>query len=251
MELTWHGTTDKFHSVSGLKQKLIDSFPEYIPSMVDFQVGYLEGRGNQKRWIVRAEDLVKMYESVYEGDVIKLWCEGKGKEQSSCSRKRKTDDEEERQSKRDKKEEHEREIRDKLEEKHGTTYSVPQYSLWAKFIKMGRHESYETPPPIPLLTGTQKGRPQRKEAVSDVIIGAATAFAQALKPSSPSMPSTPSTPPSKSVPPTSLSPNNQANLRRRYLEDLRTLSQLHDDGVLTSEEFQEQKDKLLLGLRKL
>ena len=36
-----------------------------------------------------------------------------------------------------------------------------------------------------------------------------------------------------------LSPNNQANLRRKYLEDLRTLSQLFNDGVLSDSEFQE------------
>ena len=43
------------------------------------------------------------------------------------------------------------------------------------------------------------------------------------------------------------SPNNQANLHRKYLEDLRTLSQLFNDGVLSDTEFQEQ-DVLLIGL---
>ena len=64
----------------------------------------------------------------------------------------------------------------------------------------------------------------------------------------------PSSPaPSTSTPITmsALSPNNQANLRRKYLEDLRTLSQLLNVGVLSDAEFQEQKDVLLNGLRRL
>ena len=33
--------------------------------------------------MVRSEDLEKMYDSFYEGDEIKLWCEGKSKD---CAR---------------------------------------------------------------------------------------------------------------------------------------------------------------------
>ena len=68
-------------------------------------------------------------------------------------------------------------------------------------------------------------------------MSAATAITVALKPK---------TPP-KSVSRTiasetnGLSPNNQATLRRRYLEDLKMLSQLLNDGVLDMVEFTEQK----------
>ena len=48
-----------------------------------------------------------------------------------------------------------------------------------------------------------------------------------------------------------LSPNNQATLRRRYLEDFKMLSQLLNDGVLDTVEFTEQKESILNGLRKL
>lgn len=68
------------------------------------------------------------------------------------------------------------------------------------------------------------------------MVGAATAFAQVLK--SPTGIHTATS--SASVTPTSstasietgLSPNDQANIRRKYLEDLRLLSQLFNDGVL-------------------
>ena len=182
MDLTWHKVTEKFDSVIQLKLKLIDSFSEYIPSApAEFQVGYLEGRGSQKRWMVRSEDLEKMYDSFYEGDEIKLWCEGKSKD---CARgqKRKSEAQSvEPPPKRDRQAEDEREIRTKLEKKHGDKYTGPQYTLWAKFIRMGRHDSYDDPPSIPLMTGEQKGQSKKsKESVSDALAGAATAIANAI-----------------------------------------------------------------------
>ena len=66
MDLTWHKMSEKFESVTQLKLKLIDSFSEYVPATHEFQVGYLEGWGSQKRWIVRSEDLEKMYDTFYD-----------------------------------------------------------------------------------------------------------------------------------------------------------------------------------------
>ena len=94
--------SEKFDSVNGLKLKLIDSFPEYVPSSPTFQVGYLEGRAHHKRWIVRQEDLKLMYESFNPEDDIKLWCEAKVNEES---RKRGNENkEEEPKSKRERNE---------------------------------------------------------------------------------------------------------------------------------------------------
>ena len=175
---------------------------------------------------------------------IRLWCEAKGKESHS-----KLSNEEEPKPKREKHKDVETEIRAQLEEKHSTKYTGPQYNLWTNFIRNGHHESYDEPSPIPLITGEQRGRAQPKKSISDAIVGAATAFAHA--PTSTETPSVRSTPTSAPVLKTGLSPNNQANLRRKYLEDLHILSQLLNDGVLSDAEFQEQKDTLLNGLRKL
>ncbi len=250
MDLTWHNVSEKFKSVTSLKIKLIDSFPDYVASTPTFQVGYLEGRGLQKRWIVCLADLTKLYESFDIGGEIRLWCEAKGK---GVSRQHTIEKDDEPKSKRKKADEQEAEIRAQLEEKHASSYTGPQYTLWAKFIRNGRHESYDKPPPIPLITGQQRGRPEpKKESISDAFVGAANAFANALKTPPPSTHSTPTTPPSaRMIHSNGMSPNNQASLRRKYLEDLRMLSQLHDDGVLTDGEFKEQKDTILDGLRKL
>ena len=252
MDLTWHKMTERFDSVTQLKLKLIDAFSEYIPSTpAEFQVGYLEGRGSQKRWIVRSADLEQMYDSVYEGDVIKLWCEGKSKDCARGQKRKNEGQSVEPPPKRDRQAEEEKEIRTKLEKKHCDKYTGPQYTLWAKFIRMGRHDNYDDPPSIPLMTGEQKGQSKKsKESVSDALAGAATAIANAI--TGKAQPT--SSPVRSSQNPTysnGLSPNNQANLRRKHLEDLRTLSQLFDDGVLTRDEFLEQKQSILSGLRKL
>ena len=135
-----------------------------------------------------------------------------------------------------------REIRIRLEKKHSDKYTGPQYSLWATFIRMGRHNDYEQPPAIPLITGEQKGEP--KTDVTQTLAGAATAITNAL--TSQSKCSSPSTSKNSG---NALSPNNRANLRRKHLEDLRMLSQLRDDGVLTNEEFQ-QNQCIMSGLKK-
>ena len=184
-----------------------------------------------------------MYEAHADGEEIRLWCEGKSKE-SAQGKKQKSDEHDQPPSKRECQEE-EREIRIKLENKHSDKYTGPQYGLWAKFIRMGRHDDYDAPPAIPLITGEQKGR--AKMSVSDALVEAATAITNVLT----SQTSSPSTLKSSGAHSHALSPNNQANLRRKHLEDLRMLSQLRDDGVLTNEEFQEQKGCIMSGLKKL
>ena len=146
-------------------------------------------------------------------------------------------------SKRERQEDIETEICSELEVKHGAKFTGPVYTLWA--IGMAAMRAMMPPSNIPLITGEQRGR-KKRESLSEAITDAATAFAQAVKPAVASPKHTPTV-----TPTTTLSPNNQATLRRRCLEDLRTLSQLLNDGVLTDSEFQEQKETLLNGLRKL
>lgn len=246
MDLTWHKMSERFESVESLRSKISAAFKEYVSNASSFQVGFLCGKGCQKRWIVSEDDLGLMYKEVGDEKEIRLWCEGKVKD-SEVGLKRKCSDEDcPVKSKREKNEDKENSIRVKLEEKHGDKYTVPQYILWAKFIRIGRHDSYDDPPPIPLITGQQKGSSHKKESLTDVISSAATAISQALKPKTP-----PTTPVSKATSKSTLSPNNHAALRRHNLEDLKILSQLFNDGVLTSAEFSEQKEAILSSLRKL
>ena len=110
--------------------------------------------------MVAREDLNTMYESAKD-DEITLWCDKKvdQSEQVSQSRKRKNTDSEDgtpasKTSKVDEREQELLQIVDQLTSKHSESYSVPQLRLWAKYIQSKRHDSYDEPPNIPLITGT-------------------------------------------------------------------------------------------------
>ena len=51
------------------------SFPNDVPRVADFQVGYYES--NSKRWLVDGKDLEVMYSHIESGDKINLWCDRK------------------------------------------------------------------------------------------------------------------------------------------------------------------------------
>lgn len=109
-------------------------------------------------------------------------------------------------------------------------------------LEMGTIRAMTSPPPMPLITGGQRGCVQsKKETFSNSRKGAASVFAHAQNTSSSSAPSIPISAP---ITTSAFTPNNQANLRRKYLEDLCMLSQHFKYGVLTDDEFQDIKLKM-------
>lgn len=91
--------------------------------------------------------------------------------------------------------------------------AAPKLRLWAKLIQSGRHESYEDPPPIPLITGTLPDKP-KKESLTDAFSGAACAIVKALQ--------KPTTPKAFDIDDhLRISPLKVASLRRSCLEDLK------------------------------
>ena len=90
--VSWHGVKDKLKTHIELKMKLLSSIHEYLlPSceIDSFEVGYMEGRRQTKRWIVSTKDMEDMYKNAPNDDLeILLWCDGK-----AVSRKRKCDQE--------------------------------------------------------------------------------------------------------------------------------------------------------------
>lgn len=141
-------------------------------------------------------------------------------------------------------------IIDKLSDKHSVKYTIPQLRLWAKFIQSKRHDSYDEPPKIPLITGTSESQGRtNKDSLSEVVAGAATAIVRALKNSPKKTITTP--PPAACKTAQIISPISHANLRRKHLEDLRMLHHLYDDGILSCQEYQEQKQNILSTLREL
>lgn len=249
MVLTWHNVHSRFDSPTALKRKLVECFHEYVPSeLEDFNCGYMEGRGAAKRWIVSVQDIDTMYESFFEGQDIMLWCDMKKKDVPSRKR---NSDEDTGVAKRKKIEDSDSRIKEELKQKHpDMQLTDPQFALWARLIRRGLHDSYETPPKIPLLAGNTKNKSTIKSSETEggelgkALSGAATALVSALR--------APVHTPEKSCPkPQGLSPNNRANMRRRCFEDLDKLHHLYENNVLNCAEFEEQKEAILRDLRNL
>ena len=115
-----------------------------------------------------------------------------------------------------------------LQEKHGDTWSMPHYRLWAS--------SLDTPPTIPMFSGATSKAPKR-DSLSDALTSAATAVVGLLKGSDSTG--------------AALSPGKRARVSGQYLEHLEKLRHLHDLGVLSDSEFEEQKSFALKNLRQL
>ena len=113
-----------------------------------------------------------------------MWCDGTLPESTKSTRdgkKRKSDDStDEPPSKCKANEGTVDEITKTLQEKHGETWSTPQYRLWAQIKHNGQHSCLDTPPSIPMFSGTTS-KPPRRESLSDAITSAATAVVGLIK----------------------------------------------------------------------
>ena len=107
----------------------------------------------------------------------------------------------------------------------------------------GYHTDLDNPPAAPPFTGFVPKR-AKQESLSEALTSAANGFSQAFGGSPASR--------KESVPPTStMSPLKAADLRMKHLEQLRFLQQLMEDGIITRDEFAEQKETVLKTLRKI
>ena len=226
-----------------LRAKLIERLGEQVPNSMTFDVGYYEGQQHSKIWLCSSSDLEAMYRKHPTGEIT-LWCDGRisdiEEEAMGCG-KRKRGDQSTGSSKRQKKEEEVDSVFEELKEKHGAMFDTPRL---ARMIANDIHDDLERPPRIPAFGFTPK-KP-RQESVSS---GAAIAFAKALG-------ATPqgndegnrNTLLSRQ---TGLSPGRAIELRMKNYEQLRYVQQLFDDGILSENEYVEQKQDILSSLRKL
>lgn len=222
-----------------LHVKLIEEFKEQVPDSVTFEVGYYEGQKHAKVWIFSDEDLQSMYEKYPKGGDVTLWCEGRNEERAGVKRKRERED---LCTRRQEREEQVEDAFQQLKEKHKNKYDIPQLRLWAHMVVTKQHENLEEPPDVPAFSGSSIPKKTRRNYFQEAISGAAVTLADALKPKPDFLPQDD---------PRLLSPGKAVNLRMKNLEQLRYLQQLHDDNILTSDEYQEQKQAILAILRNL
>ena len=168
-------------------------------------------------------------------------------------------------SKREEKELEVEELAKELEElnEERLDLSEVQYRLWARMITTGIHSSKDTPPQVPMITGITPRKKPKKDALSDTIVSTAAAVVEAISCSSPvtqsptihqtiSDSSTP-TRPALGSSQLGISPGIVAEICGKSFGQLNALidKQLYDDCVPTRDEFEEQKQVILSGLKKL
>ena len=111
-----------------------------------------------------------MYDSFSSGVKITLWCDWH--KQSDTEKEREEPQEKQTWMKRFD------DIFHKLKE-NNPEMAAPKLCLWAKLIQTGRHESYEVPPPTPLITGPYPSK-DKKDTLIEAFSGAVSAIVKAV-----------------------------------------------------------------------
>lgn len=245
----FHHFNDRLSSLSHLREVLANEFGNNVPDEDDlYNMGYFEGRYQTKRWLECEEDLQRMYKIFSLGCEIFLWCDGRAISESDVHNSQETSKKKSQQSKRQAREEELDVISKTLKEKHGDTYTAPQLHLWARMIISKSHDDMDVPPRVPMILGAPLPKRQKQESITSALVGAATAFAKAMSPppiiSSSSGDCTPSTL-IRAIASIGISPGKTVELRMKNLEQLRYLQQLMEDGILSQDEFFEQKEIIM------
>ena len=155
--------THQFESLHDLKQEVHKA----IPAASNHSYGYMEpghGLKGKQRLLLTSDDLAEMYQMHKNKREIVLWCYGKVEvsDQSTIStnRKRSRSPDKPEETMRNKpgstkKQALANKIKDvedivlKLQDKHGSDYSVEKLNAWAHLIHTDKHGSYDTPPNLP------------------------------------------------------------------------------------------------------
>ena len=237
----------------------MEEFENDVPESTWLAIGYYEGQ--TKRWICSDDDLSMLYEvhAKYPDKEILLWCEGREKDcdqTSSKAKRKKTTNDGGSKSKREEKEDRVKLIAEELQTMHKDKLDLNevQYRLWSRMIISGIHCSKEIPPQV---TGINSQKKPKSNLFEETMMNTATAVMKAITNNQDSG-ITRSTQIQKNISnstgtpiATCVSPGKAVDVRGKSLGQLATLKQLFIDGVLSQEEFNEQKEIILGSLKKL
>ena len=128
-----------------------------------------------------------------------------------------------------------------LKKKHEHTYTPFQYKLWAEMYAKGCHTSLEQPPSAAMFNRETRPSKNLSHGQSDLVVSVIDKLCNAL---------TPKQEKGKVVSLT-LSPMRRAELRGTYIKQLGELRQLNENGILTEDEYEEQRGELVQLMRQL
>lgn len=198
---------------------------DVVSTKLDFPVGFLNK--SDKFWINNELDM----KDAREIRKLTFWCTGRNKARGKKRVRENDSDSDENinlppkkgRSSAEERSSRVHELKAQLREKHSSSYSGVQYSLWAEMIVAGTHQETESPPCVPMFGSKRpRGRSSRLEGTLNDVAGK---IANALSPTTSC----------------DSSPIKSANLRGKYLQQLKEMVNLRELGALTEDEYQENR----------
>lgn len=206
------------------KLKDIIKFQLSDETVCKFDVGYLQG---SNAVLFRSkEDITDIWSKIRKGENVTLWCNGlkqpRSKRQTSTADSEDEEIEEtlhvkKRSKTNDKEEKVESVIKD-LRGKHSSSYTPMQYRIWVEMMIGGLHSSSDDPPTTSMFG--RAGGMKKAVAVSN------TSHANN-------------------------SPLKNTDSRTKCYKQLSDLKSLLENGILSSDEYQAEKDIIISMLKKL
>ena len=223
-----------------LKAEIYKQYKDVVPSPQTMELGFFQH--SKKKWINNRLDMNDMWKMAANGGKVTLWCVGIGEKQ-----KRSHDDDSEQEPTRkrskasdssvDSLKSQAKDYEAQLKAKHSDTYTPFQYKLWAEMYAKGGHNSLDDPPHASMFNRETKPQTRSAHDQQAVMVSVIDKLCSAI--SAP-----------KQIGST-LSPMKKAELRSTYMKQLSELRQLHDNGVLTEDEYEEQREELVQLMRQL
>ena len=233
-------------SVDNLKEVIRSQCgSDVVPPIEKMEIGYYYQC--KKMWINNRLDLNDAWTLISKGEKITLWCVGI----CAQSRKRETtdtsDEEHETQRKKSKvsKAEEKRAIIEdyerQLKEKHEGNYTRFQLKLWAEMLAAETHNDLNEPPTASMFSRSKpKVTKSETSASGDSVVSGMMTVVNTLCQSVLSNQKKPV-----------LSPVKKAELRSTYMQQLTGLHKLQETGIITDEEYEEQRHDIVQGMRHL
>ena len=134
-----------------------------------------------------------------------------------------------------------------LQDLHKDKFSNLQYRLWAEMIDVDSHKSLDYPPNVPAFGGMQQN--PKRLTLASAVTELGTAIATAV--SGRSVPLMESPKSSTGGDRKSITPTRKADIRSKYITQLRELHQLLDVGAIEEKEYVEQKSIVMDELKSI
>ena len=233
-------------SINELKRVIREEFSDDITSK-EFDVGYLQGSAIVR--IRNREDIAELHSLLVKPETnVSLWCDGlrSSKKHARSDTEDDTDDDLPKSKKVRKKSSKETVERDKevqnyvekLRQKHGSKYSQMQFRIWGEMKAGGLHTSLDDLPTTSMFVRAGGGAKKTEQSpVVKAVTDAATAITSVIT--------------DGHQKPFSGSPAKRIENRTKLYRQLSELKNLKDEGVLSDEEYCEEKKAIMEFLKEI